>query len=60
VRRALLADREDLDKVIAETTADLLMSLADGYDAILAPASSAGKNFMPRLAAKLDVAPCPT
>jgi electron transfer flavoprotein alpha subunit len=57
VRRALLADREDLDKVIAETTADLLLSLADGYDAILAPASSAGKNFMPRLAAKLDVAP---
>ncbi|MBW3618264.1 MAG: electron transfer flavoprotein subunit alpha/FixB family protein [Proteobacteria bacterium] len=57
VRRALLADREDLDKVIAETVADLILSLMDGYDAVLAPASSAGKNFAPRVAAKLDVAP---
>jgi electron transfer flavoprotein alpha subunit len=57
VRRALLADREDLDKVIAETTADLILGLMDGYDAVLAPASSAGKNFAPRVAAKLDVAP---
>ncbi len=57
VRRTLLADREDLDKVIAETVADLILSLMDGYDAVLAPASSAGKNFAPRVAAKLDVAP---
>jgi electron transfer flavoprotein alpha subunit len=57
VRRALLADREDLDKVIAETVADLILGLMDGYDAVLAPASSAGKNFAPRVAARLDVAP---
>jgi electron transfer flavoprotein alpha subunit len=29
----------------------------DGYDVLLAPATSAGKNFAPRIAAKLDVAP---
>jgi len=57
VRKALLADREDLDKVIAETVADLIVGLMDGYEAVLAPASSAGKNFSPRVAAKLDVAP---
>ena len=57
VRTVLLADREDLDKVIAETTADLILSVMDRYDAVLAPASSAGKNFAPRVAAKLDVAP---
>jgi electron transfer flavoprotein alpha subunit len=57
VRKVLLADREDLDKVIAETVADLIVPLMDGYDALLAPATSAGKNFAPRVAARLDVAP---
>jgi electron transfer flavoprotein alpha subunit len=57
VRAVLLADREDLDKVIAETVADLILSVMDRYDAVLAPASSAGKNFTPRVAARLDVAP---
>ena len=32
-------------------------AFARGYDAILVPATSVGKNFAPRLAAKLDVAP---
>jgi len=57
VRAALLAEREDLDKVIAETTAELIVSLMGDYDAVLSPASSAGKNVSPRVAAKLDVAP---
>ena len=57
VRKVLLADREDLDKVIAETVTDLIVPLMDGYDALLVPATSAGKNFAPRVAAKLDVAP---
>ncbi len=57
VRAVLLAEREDLDKVIAETVADLIVSVMDRYDAVLAPASSAGKNFIPRVAARLDVAP---
>jgi electron transfer flavoprotein alpha subunit len=53
----LLSDREDLDKVIAETVADLITPLMGGYDALMVPATSAGKNFAPRIAAKLDVAP---
>ena len=57
VRKVLLSDREDLDKVIAETVADLITPLMGGYDALMVPATSAGKNFAPRIAAKLDVAP---
>ena len=34
----------------------LVLSIADDYDAILTPATTGGKNFMPRIAAKLDVA----
>jgi electron transfer flavoprotein alpha subunit len=40
---------------LAEPVAALLVSLAAGYDALLAPGSAAGKNVMPRVAALLDV-----
>ncbi len=55
VRRVLLAEAEALEHRLAEPTAALIVSLAGGYDAIVAPASSNGKNILPRVAALLDV-----
>jgi electron transfer flavoprotein alpha subunit len=40
---------------LAEPVAALLVSMAPGYSHLLAPASAAGKNVMPRVAALLDV-----
>jgi electron transfer flavoprotein alpha subunit len=40
---------------LAEPIAALLVALAPGYSHLLAPASAAGKNVMPRVAALLDV-----
>tara|TARA_X000000368_G_scaffold394259_1_gene360635 strand:+ start:1573 stop:2502 length:930 start_codon:yes stop_codon:yes gene_type:complete len=39
---------------IAEDLSELILSVADEYSHILAPASTFGKNLMPRIAAKLD------
>ena len=52
-----MADQIERDNwlKIAEAMEPLVLSIADQYDAILAPATTAGKNFMPRIAAKLDV-----
>src|SRR5262245_6929738 len=55
VRKVLLAEADHLGKQIAEEMAALVLSLADGYSALLAPATSSGKNFLPRVAALLDV-----
>jgi electron transfer flavoprotein alpha subunit len=41
--------------MLAEPTAALIVALAPGYDAIVAPATTNAKNFMPRVAALLDV-----
>jgi electron transfer flavoprotein alpha subunit len=41
--------------VLAEPLAALLVAMAPGYSHLLAPASAAGKNVMPRVAALLDV-----
>ena len=41
--------------MLAEPMAALIVALAPGYDAIVAPATTNGKNFMPRVAALLDV-----
>ncbi|MEJ1161888.1 electron transfer flavoprotein subunit alpha/FixB family protein [Prosthecomicrobium sp. N25] len=55
VAKVLHADAPALAHGLAEPLADLIVSLAGGYDAIVAPATSAGKNAMPRVAALLDV-----
>jgi electron transfer flavoprotein alpha subunit len=55
VTKVLLADNADLAKGLAEPVADLIVSLAPGYDAIVAPATANGKNILPRAAALLDV-----
>jgi electron transfer flavoprotein alpha subunit len=55
VRKVLLAEADHLGKQLAEEMASLVLSLADGYSALLAPATSSGKNFLPRVAALLDV-----
>jgi electron transfer flavoprotein alpha subunit len=57
VRKVLLAESAGLGHQLAEAVAATVVGLADGYDAILSPATTDGKNFMPRIAAKLDVAP---
>jgi electron transfer flavoprotein alpha subunit len=56
VAKVLLADNAVYAHHVAEPLAALVLSLANGYSAILAAASTTGKNFLPRVAAKLDVA----
>jgi electron transfer flavoprotein alpha subunit len=55
VEKVLVADDERYAKMLAEAMEGLIVSLAPGYDAILAPATTNGKNYLPRVAAKLDV-----
>jgi electron transfer flavoprotein alpha subunit len=54
--KVLVADNAQYAKQVAEPMAALIVSLAGSYDAILAPATTNGKNYMPRVAALLDVA----
>lgn len=54
VEKILLADAPLYAKQLAEPMQVLILSLADRYDAILAPATTSGKNILPRVAAKLD------
>jgi electron transfer flavoprotein alpha subunit len=57
VRKVLTAESDALGKQIAEAVAACVTPLMAGYEAVLIPATSAGKNFAPRVAALLDVAP---
>src|SRR5258706_10064370 len=54
VAKVLHADAAHLDDEIAENVAALIVSIAKGYTHVLAPATSNGKNVMPRAAALLD------
>ncbi|WP_242216782.1 electron transfer flavoprotein subunit alpha/FixB family protein [Shinella zoogloeoides] len=55
VAKVLLADDPRLANQLAEPLADLIVSLAAGYDTIIAPATATAKNVLPRVAALLDV-----
>ncbi|MDE1994157.1 MAG: electron transfer flavoprotein subunit alpha/FixB family protein [Rhizobiaceae bacterium] len=56
VSKVLLAESDELANNLAEPLADLIVSLAGGYDTIISAATSVGKNVLPRVAALLDVA----
>ena len=56
VRKVLLAESDELGQGLAEAVEATVLPLMGGYDAVLTPATSQGKNFSPRIAAKLDVA----
>ena len=55
VSKVLLADNPELANTLAERLAPLVIDLAQAYSHILAPATSFGKNLLPRVAALLDV-----
>src|SRR5207248_2028320 len=55
VAKVLQADALHLGEFLAESVAALIVSIAKNYSHILAPATSNGKNVMPRAAALLDV-----
>ena len=55
VAKVLLADDAAYEHQLAEATAALVVSIAGDYDVLMAPATSNGKNIMPRVAALLDV-----
>src|SRR5918998_6118305 len=55
VEKVLLADGAAYEHQLAEPTAALIVILAGSYDALVAPATTTGKNIMPRVAALLDV-----
>ena len=56
VAKVLVADAPHYAAPLAENMAALVVSLADKFTHILAAATGGGKNFMPRVAALLDVA----
>jgi electron transfer flavoprotein alpha subunit len=56
VAKVLLAEAAALEHPLAEDIAALVVTLAPAYSHVLAPASTFGKNFLPRVAALIDVA----
>lgn len=56
VAKVLVADSDALGDQLAENLSAQILAVAGSYSHILAPATSVGKNVLPRVAAKLDVA----
>ena len=56
VSKVLYAEAKHFENPVAEDLTALVMSIASEYTHILAPATSYGKNLLPRVAALLDVA----
>jgi len=57
VRKVIYAEGADVGHGVAEAISETVSGLAGGYDAVLIPATASGKNFAPRIAAKLDASP---
>ncbi len=55
VETVLVADDPRYANMLPEPVAELILSRASSYDAIVAPATANGKNILPRVAARLDV-----
>lgn len=55
VRSVILVEDDSLAAQLAEPCAALIQSMAGDYDTLIAPATTTGKNVMPRVAALLDV-----
>ena len=55
VRKVLLGDSPALGKAVAEAVEAAVLPLMANYDTLVVPSTSAGKNFAPRVAARLDV-----
>lgn len=55
VSKVLVADNVAYANQLAENTSQLVVELTSGYSHVVAPATTTGKNFMPRVAALLDV-----
>lgn len=56
VSKVLVADAPHFADGLAENVAEQILAIASSYSHILAPATAYGKNILPRVAAKLDVA----
>ncbi|MDO8909810.1 MAG: FAD-binding protein [Pseudohongiella sp.] len=56
VSKVLVADNAAYEHQLPENISALIVEIASGYSHVLAPATTTGKNFMPRVAALLGVA----
>ena len=55
VKSVLVADSKEYKDFVAENLSALIVSLSKNYTHVIAPSTTTGKNFMPRVAALLDV-----